>query len=91
MNKLTPEQRVIEILKDRLPIDMHHYQYQALAEEILTATTEEDKCDTCVHGGYINEKVRLSEQGMAPREVSNKQCWSCQLGTGESYCEQDNK
>ena len=35
--KLTPEQRVIEILKDRLPIDMHHYQYQELAAEILTA------------------------------------------------------
>ena len=38
--KLTAEQRVVEILKDRLPIDMHHYQYQELAEEILTTNTE---------------------------------------------------
>ena len=55
MKELTPEQLVIKILKDRLPIDMHHYQYQELAEEILTANTEpEDECicnldpdDTC--------------------------------------------
>jgi len=51
MNKLTPEQRVIKILKDRLPIDMHHYQYQELAEEILTANTEpedEDEPKRCL-------------------------------------------
>ena len=40
---ITPEQRVAEILKDRLPIDMHHYQYQELAAEILSSLTTEDE------------------------------------------------
>ena len=39
----TPEQRVVEILKDRLPIDLHHYQYQELAAEILSSLTTEDE------------------------------------------------
>ena len=44
----TPEQRVVEILKDRLPIDMHHYQYQELAAEILNVnTTEDEPCPLC--------------------------------------------
>ena len=51
MNKLTPEQRVIKILKDRLPIDMHHYQYQELAEEILTAHTEPENLTLDVDKG----------------------------------------
>ena len=41
--QLTPEQRVVEILKDRLPIDLHHYQYQELAAEILSSLTTEDE------------------------------------------------
>jgi len=85
MNKLTIEQRewiwktFITATEEARDVQWDWF------ENVLNAITEEDKCDTCVHGGYINEKVRLSEQ----LEVSDKQCWSCQLGTGECYCEQE--
>ena len=62
---LTPEQRVIEILKDRLPIDMHHYQYQELAAEILTALTEPEDEPFTVEGssGLVDPKGYVENSG----------------------------
>ena len=62
---LTAEQRVIEILKDRLPIDMHHYQYQELAAEILTALTEPEDEPFTVEGssGLVDPKGYVENSG----------------------------
>ena len=82
MNKLTPEQRVIKILKDRLPIDMHHYQYQELAEEILTANTEPEDEPKTLSELFEYEDATLTED--AQLNVGKEE-WLDIMSSGPTY------